>query len=237
MLELDLDIAPQSQKIKLNSLNLKSMFVQQDIIDTSIGHPIGKELLFRTIDNSGKPVSRYLDELNYDCPLLFDRFVSASALAFCQNHVMTMAIKQIHININHTSLNDPGVLNNLLALYSFLNSYGMLLVIELVEYTMPTSETIYQAKMLQEHGLRVAIDDLGQGFNTVENLKGLIKPDYVKLVYNSKLLALLDGVEFAISKFDADLDNIIVEFIDSEQKSKSMDAIGLCIQQGFFFRD
>lgn len=232
------DINSTRQNINHLPFYSQCMFAQQDIFDTSAGHYIGKELLFRAFDSNGKPLLVQMNDLNREYSLPFDRFVSASALMYSQKQGMTInGVRQIHLNINHTSLLDLGVINNLLALHNCLTAHGMQLVIELVEYTQPTKETMNQARRLQECGIKVAIDDLGRGYNTEEYLYGIAKPDYIKLVYDNNLLTLLDSVELAFAKFGAALNNIIVEYIDSEQKSKTMDAVGLIFQQGFLFRN
>lgn len=211
-------------------------FICQDIIDVRSGNCDATELLSRDIDEDGVVVSVQCDSINSSYPVDFDRYVVNKALAYCSEYVTKAKFtRRIHVNVNHSSLLDVDVINNLLALNKMLSIKKIQLVVELLEHTMPSWQTIQRAKFLQGYGIKIAIDDYGTGYNKKKYLFNFRNPDYVKIVYNKNLLALLIETIHVLYDFKLKRRNIIVEYIDSKSKSSAIKMLGFFYQQGFYF--
>lgn len=211
-------------------------FIQQSIVDARSGNCEAKELLSRKVGKDGCPASIFCDSINHKYPIEFDRYVTTNALVYC-NKVFTKSelTRRVHLNVNHSSLLDSEVINNLLDLHQVLNDQGIQLVVELLEHTMPSNDTLAQAKFLQYYGVKIAIDDYGCGYNKIKNLHGFTRPDYVKIVYNKNITLLLIDLFDVFCNFNCKRSNIIIEHVDSKMKSYLAKILGFSLQQGFYF--
>lgn len=216
----------------------KVLFSHQDIIDTRTLLPVAKELLFVASKNSAAENALKLTAYNQHLSSEFDHFVTAyiAENLYVLKDIGVQDFMRIHLNLNHQSLINERVLKNILKINAMLNLYNLRLVIELVEYTNPSKESLYQAEVLQGHGVEIAIDDFGTGYNTVSGLYKFRGPDYIKLVYNSSFDKLRWDMELAMEVFDIRPNNIIVEYIDADSKIMDVNTLGVHHQQGFIFK-
>jgi EAL domain-containing protein (putative c-di-GMP-specific phosphodiesterase class I) len=155
----------------------------QPIVDPVANTIFGYECLLRGIDEDGALIlPKILFDMAATADMLFylDREARITALrSACQHSIDT----HIFINFNPTSIYDPAYC--LQTTYDALQSYQInknKIIFEVVEsqHIGDIAHTLSILNSYRENGLKVALDDLGAGFSSL-NLLRQLQPDFVKL--------------------------------------------------------
>ncbi|WP_052144890.1 EAL domain-containing protein [Halalkalibacter okhensis] len=146
------------------------------------------------------------------------------------------------INFLPSSIYDPN--HCLKSTFKAVEKYGVAptdLVFEVVE--TEKIQNMDHLKMIfrtyQEHGMKVALDDLGSGFSSVEVLKEL-KPNFTKI--DRSLIAYCDQDQEKQSRIKEILDignaygmTVLAEGIERPEEAQFCQQVGISLAQGYFF--
>lgn len=155
----------------------------QPIVNATTQEVFGYECLLRGVDHDGALIlPKTLFDMAATADMLFylDREARIIALRSACNHGID---KHIFINFNPTSIYDPAYC--LQTTYDALQSCNIdktKIIFEVVEsqHIGDITHTLNILDSYRENGLKVALDDLGAGFASL-NLLRQLQPDFVKL--------------------------------------------------------
>ena len=114
-------------------------------------------------------------------------------------------------------------------------------VLEITERTYAESASRLRERVaeLRKHGFRIAIDDMGTGYSALHVLAEL-QPDFIKL---DKMLVrdlpdepIKRNLVSAITGFARDSQSVVIaEGVETEDEVETLEALGIELQQGYFF--
>lgn len=225
----------------LNQNNFYAEF-QPIVLTTSPTTVFAYECLLRGRDDEGRSVPPGLIfETARGAELLFqvDRAARLTAIRDASKHELTTPI---FINFNPTSIYDPAFcLKTTIAAIKEVGISPERIVFEIVESDAvgDTEHLLNIVKYYRQQGFRIALDDLGAGYGSL-NLLTLLKPDFVK--FDRELSRAVDTdpykqkVFVKLVEMARDLEiHTIAEGIETEGEYRWLAAQGVEYLQGYFF--
>ena len=215
----------------------------QPIVSATSPHKVfAYECLLRGRDAEGKTVPPGLIfETARSAELLFqvDRAARLTAIRDASVHGVTTPI---FINFNPTSIYDPAFcLKTTIAAIEEAGIAPDRIVFEIVESdaVQDTSHLLNIVKFYRRQGFRLALDDLGAGYGSL-NLLANLKPDFVK--FDRELVRAVDTDPYKQRVFAKLVEmarelniHTLAEGIETEGEYRFLAAQGVELMQGYFF--
>lgn len=141
------------------------------------------------------------------------------------------------LNLNVEELDDE----SLYALDDVLAPYAGRIVIEITEREALTSITGFRQRVnaLRRRGFRIAVDDLGAGFSSLESLV-LVEPDFLKM--DQSIVRRIDcdpkrrAVVQSVFSLAGELGiAMIVEGVETRSECEALELLGCRLMQGYLF--
>lgn len=213
----------------------------QPIVNCVTGKVVMYECLSRGFDKDGKMISpQPLFELaeRLDVFLELNRLAVTKAL---EKAKIKNVEKPICINFPPEALLDPDFVYRKIA--NHLENLGMKpeqIILEITEQKTGIEHVeSFVIKTLQEKGIKIAIDDVGNGFSSLRRLTEL-KPDIIKIDMN--LIRNIDKdrlkrymVEALFSAGSKSGAKVIAEGVETIEEYKTLRHLGVELMQGFLF--
>lgn len=219
-----------------NKLNNCLTFELEPIVDTQVMRIKDYELLLRSKETQAFPASLFeLITSQENANQIFLEWLLDNLIVQLQ----TDSKQMISINLDPLQLKYPSTLQSLKKVLPYKNR----LIIELTEQVpktpfCQTNDLLPNLKILHEQGFKLALDDLGSGENNLQFLLNnivyfkRIKLSLLKFRHldQRSLAALLDFWSIFAQQHHLEL---VIEGIDSAQKSKFANNKQIYLQQGF----
>jgi diguanylate cyclase (GGDEF)-like protein/PAS domain S-box-containing protein len=215
--------------------NIRPAF--QPICDMKSGKPIAYEVLARMrVDGAVIQANEFIavaEELGLTRDV--DLHIIRTALAVTPPH------QALFLNVDLTSFNDPGFVNELSALLGPACGAGRSITIEITEReSVPLSETLRaDIQRLRALGCKLALDDFGSGYSTY-NFLNQFRPDYLKIegsfvrgmVTNEADRKIVAHIHELAVSFGMET---IAESVENEETRTALKAIGIGNAQGLLY--
>jgi len=188
---------------------------KQPIVDLN-GEIYGYELLFRTLDSSGKLKAIFKDEL----------LATAKVLVNALNHFGMHSLVDgnlAFVNIDEEFLLDPIV-------FSIPKN---IFVLEILETTSINERTIERIKKLKEMGYRLAIDDVHCSDGFIERFNPIFP--YVDVLKLDVSLIKKNTLENHLASFKKYSFKLLAEKVETQEEFEKYKAYGCELFQGYFF--
>lgn len=215
----------------------------QPIVDMKTGILSHSEILLRVQDEIGNYVSAYpliqAAERHRDVGVL-DKWVLNQVLNYLMQCRREGRNVRLAVNISGVSISDPQITEAILQRIEF-SGCGQNLIIEITESAALENIQRIQKDIerLQQLGCRVALDDFGIGYSSVNNLLNL-PFDYVKVdgCFVRKLKedrAIGPLLEFLVSISSLREFQLIAEFVETPEVAGQLQMLGVQLAQGFYY--
>ena len=209
----------------------------QPICDMKSGKPIAYEVLARMrINGSVIQAHEFIavaEELGLTRDV--DLHIIRSALALAPPG------QALFLNVDLTSFNDPGFVNELSALLKPACESGRAITIEITEReSIPLSDTLRRdIQALRALGCKLALDDFGSGYSTY-NFLNQFQPDYLKIegsfvrgmITNEADRKIVAHIHELAQSFGM---QTIAESVENEETRRALSEIGIGNAQGLFY--
>ena len=150
-----------------------------------------------------------------------------------------IATATISVNVAPAQLLQPGFADLVSRVLSEQQLPGSALILEITESTVTSAEVRPVLDRLNEMGVRLALDDFGIGFATLDNLRRL-PVQVLKLDASFVAGVTREGADRAIVRVVIDLADrlglsVIAEGVETEEQADSLVRLGCPAAQGFLF--
>lgn len=215
----------------------------QPIVDMNTGILSHSEILLRVQNELGQYVSAYpliqAAERHRDVGVL-DKWVLNQVLNYLMQCRREGRNVRLAVNISGVSISDPQITESILQRIEF-SGCGKNLIIEITESAaLENIERIQKdIERLQLLGCKVALDDFGIGYSSVNNLLNL-PFDYVKVdgCFVRKLdkdSAIAPLMEFLVSISSLRGFQLIAEFVEAPEVAGQLQLLGVQLAQGYYY--
>ncbi len=236
---LDLEKEYRLLKILLKNLFTDTVrFVYQPIVDSNNGSVIYQEYLMRIMDEKENWISAK------DSIMLAERY---GIINYVDEFVIRRAAKELYeftnmnlsVNLSHIGLHNDKLLNLIIELFAG-NEYASRFIIEITETAQHHNieQAINFIDTVRSLGIRVAIDDFGIGFSSL-NYISKVKYDIIKIDGS-----FIKNLENPFSKFIVELviklaketgAKTVAEFVENGYIAKVLLDLKVDCMQGHFF--
>jgi diguanylate cyclase (GGDEF)-like protein/PAS domain S-box-containing protein len=209
----------------------------QPICDMKTGKPIAYEVLARMCLNGSVIQAHEFIAVAEELGLTrdVDLHIIRSALALAPPG------QALFLNVDLTSFNDPGFVNELSALLKPACETGRPITIEITEReSIPLSDTLRRdIQALRTLGCKLALDDFGSGYSTY-NFLNQFQPDYLKIegsfvrgmTTNEADRKIVVHIHELAQSFGM---QTIAESVENEETRYALSKIGIGNAQGLFY--
>jgi len=209
----------------------------QPICDMKTGKPIAYEVLARMRLNGSVIQAHEFIAVAEELGLTrdVDLHIIRSALALAPPG------QALFLNVDLTSFNDPGFVNELSALLKPACETGRAITIEITEReSIPLSDTLRRdIQALRALGCKLALDDFGSGYSTY-NFLNQFQPDYLKIegsfvrgmTTNEADRKIVVHIHELAQSFGM---QTIAESVENEETRYALSQIGIGNAQGLFY--
>ena len=145
------------------------------------------------------------------------------------------------MNIAPTQLEQPDIVESVVAVLDRYKVPGSALVLEITESTAASPSVRGAIERLSSLGIRIAIDDFGTGFATLDTLRRI--PAHMLKLDRSFVGGVTDeGTDRAIVRVVADLAHslgmsVVAEGVETEDQAEALLRLGCAAMQGYLFAD
>ncbi len=221
----------------------------QPIVDLHTGTVVAEEALARIITMDGESIAaeEFIEVAShFQLTHKIDRTIVLSAFSRSANNINSAAPLTHFINISGDLLRHPKVLKDLLnsaKLYHFekngtlqANSF----VIEVTERELLSNLETARRTLAPflEFGLRLALDDFGSGYSSLQYLADLpisfLKIDgaLVKRIEEAKVRAIISGIQNIATELNL---ITLAEYVENEKQAEILRALGVRWGQGHHY--
>jgi len=150
-----------------------------------------------------------------------------------------LATATVSVNVAPAQLDDPAVVEQVLAVLEAHELPASALVLEVTESAVASPRARAAMEELAGHGIRFAIDDFGTGFATLDSLR-TIPAHMLKLDRSFVAGVTRTGADRAIVRAVIDLADslgmsVVAEGIETEEQAEAVLRLGGAAMQGYLF--
>ncbi len=236
------------QEVKKSIQNDEFLLYYQTIVDVKTGKIIGLESLLRWKHPTKGilPPSKFLNvmELTGDITWFgtwgFERIVLQYKNWRAKTRIGDLFMS---INLSPKQLEVDGLAHQF---YNITKKYGLspeLFCLEIIDYYSITNSVVAltNAAQFRKYGFRIAIDDLGNNFEIIHDMKN-INASIIKLSRENVLLVMddKDGVSSIKRVIKEALERskiVVAEGIENEEMIKVIYDLGIRFMQGYYFNE
>nr|WP_246547149.1 EAL domain-containing protein [Ancylobacter defluvii] len=227
-----------------SALELDRLILELQAIVNVAGEPVGYEALIRLGDDDGGvhgpahflPAARRLGLMRR-----IDSWVCRRAVSYAARLVRRGVARYISVNIGAPTLADTGFQKEFVQLLDLHPGCEPALRIEITETEAIHSlnEITPLLSQLRRRGVRVYLDDFGNGYNSFDTLKQL-PVDGIKIDWRVTRDLLDDPIDEALMKaaisiaYSLDLE-LVAEGVETDAQLNKLRQLGVTKYQGFYF--
>lgn len=216
----------------------------QPKVDIRTRELTGAEALARWIDEDGNliPPFEFISICEKTGMIIeLDMMIFRKTLQFLKENRNSLKDFAISVNFSRTHLNDPHFPDKLQAMIHDYQVPPQLIEIELTESIMMDDHDMVRdfAKQVHEIGFRIAMDDFGSGYSSLNMLKDIpidiLKIDQVFLretEESEKQKIILANIAEMASQLAI---GVVVEGVEYEAQVELMKSIGCMVAQGYYY--
>lgn len=233
----EISIPPKSNTV-LEGITLKQVY--QPIVDHAHGEVCGFEALSRPVRGDSFIAPDVWFRTAYDQGQNDETDLLVLHHALTTRSMFPQSCVPVFVNVSPRSFLDPTFYTELVHQFGRMPLRPNDLVLEIVEYVLYNPEELLLAmRRIQSIGVRVAVDDLGQGTADWDTVR-LLNPDFVKVDRS-----YIDGISTSPSRqkfVSAALSQVgptrlIVEGIEVEDDLHMVQELGVELGQGYFWSE
>ncbi len=166
---------------------------------------------------------------------------SVQAAAAWRSRSTGLATATVSVNVAPSQLEEPGFVDVVRALLAECELPGSALVLEITESTATSAWVRPVLERLSAIGVRIALDDFGIGFATLDNVRRL--PVHVLKLDRSFVAGVTQaGADRAIARVVVDLADslglsVIAEGVETVEQAQELVRLGCPVGQGYLFSE